>query len=410
MNLVGAYDSSSDDDDDDDRDKASVLSPSQEQPGPLPKVAGTNNERKIVRSKGEMTSSTATSINSGPMKKRKRERKKSSNTTQTPTAAKSRRKKTKAVVNALVLSPEIQAALARGDTLGDSDSDESPANKPPKVLRPAGSNPNDLLSLLPQPSTSASADDIFLKSQLKRRKAATAKSAQESAQQSGSRADKGSEAASQPTKSSEEGAAPPPAPPAGRTTARIMPTGQTEQGNASEEESDSDDGDDLLANMHAKSSSTATTPPLFTLPSRAKVLPIATTAATSPPLKTSDGAVVPLGGGAAGTDQAHVPAYFDEDETASKQSMGQWERQGVHPQGGPPVDQRWTGALHTGAGGTPGAVVASTWERPQQQSVGKGYESSYQVGYSVSCVWPRADFEYRGSSATAKLKHHSRGR
>ncbi|CAM9139439.1 unnamed protein product [Sphacelaria rigidula] len=104
------------------------------------------------------------------------------------------------VVSALVLSPEIQAALARGDTVADdSDSDldneataAAAAREMSAAKRRAAGGSNDLLSLLPQPSTATSADDILRKSQQKRRDSVAAKKVATSGQSRDVETDKGS--------------------------------------------------------------------------------------------------------------------------------------------------------------------------------------------------------------------------
>ena len=286
MNLVGGYDSS----DDDDEQQQQPPPPQQQQQqlksmsspmiaAAVPTPAAVHQHHK-ARGKGKAPAAPAPATSRHRHGHKKRRSKLGS------------KSKTK-VVNALVLSPEIQAALARGDALGDSDSDEAPEKKPPKISRPAGSNPNNLLSLLPKPSTTTSVDDILLKSQQKRRDVAAAKTALKKSKKAVKATEAATEAASATApgkkgsgKISRATTATPGAPDHAVTSS--PPGGGGGGGGAEyaaeeekEKEPDSDgDGDDLLASIYEKTgtsgasagsgSSSSISTPLFTLPSRAK--------------------------------------------------------------------------------------------------------------------------------------------
>ena len=309
MNLVAGYDSSSSDDDEPKQQKQ------QQQQTPPAVAAAAKGKGKAVMP--APTSTTQPKAGDASKNKRKSSSKKKKTSSK-------KRKKTK-TVNALVLSPEIQAALARGDTLGDSDTDDDgPTKKPPKIVRPPGSNPNDLLSLLPQPSTAASADDILLKNQKRREDAKTAKEAAKGE----TPATAASSAVATPTTTP----APAPAPATG--VGKVV----------EDQDSDSDDGeDDLLAGMHAKaaagaaagsdSGSGAVSAPLFTLPSRAKPPPgpVATGSLLAEEGVEAAGTAQPLGDGTA----AGAPGSF-EHHVAEQQQWGAVDipQQGAFPQGG----------------------------------------------------------------------------
>ncbi|CAM9660829.1 unnamed protein product [Pylaiella littoralis] len=385
MNLVGGYDSS-----DDDADEAQ-----QQQPTALGLPKGKGIARPFLTPLSALpATATATSKqqqqqqraeDANEMKKRKSSKSKKKKTT---TSGK-KRKKSK-TVNALVLSPEIQAALARGDTLGDSDSDDddAPDKKPPKIVRrPAGSDPNDLLSLLPQPSTAASAGDILLKNQKKRQEAKAAKSkpapagtsTPEGAASTAAAAAAAAEAAAEGSGGGSTS----------RTTAKPTTTGRAgsggnnsgDLGDDADQESDSDDdGDDLLAGMHARSAaagpaasdSQARTSSLFTLPSRARPPPGAAAAGVPLPAEETEavGAVPPT-----------------RDHTAVRGGGGYFEG-GAQDHGS--VGQKWgaTGEGHSATslhGGYGGAATEA----------GVSQHASYEVAPGQhtldSCV-PRAIF------------------
>lgn len=245
MNLVGGYESSEDENDGHTQDQkvSTVVSRAQASP-----------PRQDDLRTPETSSATPAKIRDGakPSKRRKAmsggKHSKSSN-----------KKKGKKTVNALVLSPEIQAALARGDRLGDSDSDDASDKKPPKIVRPPGSNPNDLLSLLPQPSTAANADAILLKAQRRRHEASAAGAAIPASGREKVKSEEGNYVKVNPSSS-------PPSHPS-------VDGGANKQ-EGSESDSNGSDGEDLLENMRAKSGSVdggnVKTTPLFTLPSRTK--------------------------------------------------------------------------------------------------------------------------------------------
>lgn len=373
MNLVGGYDSSDDDND----------SPGEKQEqshSPIPKAVQI--PQQAAKGKGKAKAAApppppiaapaapATTKKSGDGGKGKRKEKTGG---KSRTKHKKKGKKTK-TVNAFVLSPEIQAALARGDTLGDSDSDEPPEKRPPRIVRPPGSNPNDLLSLLPQPSTVASADDILLKSQLRRRDAAAARATaaaavaadappREAAAARGIEAERlGGEAVKPST--------------AARAEKVSAHGGPEEDG----EESDSDgDEDDLLANMRAKSASggpetetsasSINSAPLFTLPARSKQPPLApANAPGAPALEAERGEVLYEGVGAIGASGSSGPAISYVEPSgfvAGEQAAGRW---------GGGVDM-YEGGMY--AGDKSAAAAADGMQ-------GMAYGTSYQV--SLCCV------------------------
>ncbi len=312
MNLVGGYGSSSSDDDESKEHE-------QQQAQPTLDVAPKGKGKAVLPARATVGVKQPTAGDTS-MGKRKSSSTKKKKKKKNKVAASSKMKKKSKTVNALVLSPEIQAALARGDTLGDSDSDEDGPKKPPKIVRrPAGSNPNDLLSLLPQPSTAASADDILLKNKKRREEAKTA-----------AKADAAAEA--QPAASSSAAV---PAPTSTAAPATAAGVGKVVE----DEESDSDDDqDDLLAGMHAKaaaaaasgsdSGAAAISAPLFTLPSRAKQPPAAVAAVAAGSHLPDEGAEVagvtqPLVGDTAVGAQHHVVAHqWGAADTCSQGGIG----------------------------------------------------------------------------------------
>lgn len=245
MNLVGGYESSEDENDGHTQDpKVSTV---------IPRASASPPRRDDLRAP-KISSAIPVKIGDGakPSKRKAKSGGKQSKS--------SKKKKGKKTVNALVLSPEIQAALARGDRLGDSDSDDATDKKPQKIMSPPGSNPNDLLSLLPQASTAANADAILLKAQQRRQEASAA---------GATRPASGREK----VKESEEGnyakvnaSSSPPSHPS------VNARSGKREGN--ESDSNGSDGEDLLENMRAKSGSAdggnVEAAPLFTLPSRKK--------------------------------------------------------------------------------------------------------------------------------------------
>lgn len=297
MNLVGGYGSSSSDEDEPKK---------QQQQSKIELPKGKGKARALPAAAPAQASTTKQqqpTAEDTSKKKRKSSKKKKTAT---------KKKKKSKTINALVLSLEIQAALARGETLADSDSDdEAPDKKPPKIVRRPGSDPNNLLSLLPQPSTAASADDILLKNRKKREDAKTAKSAEAAATAAAA------------------AAATPPVPTAPATTTAPAPAGNSGGAGDQDEESDSDDGGEgLLAGMHAKSaaglatgsdSGTTRSSPLFTLPSRARPPPGAVaTALPLPEEKMETASAVPSFGD--GTPAA--PGYNElgaQDRSAGQQ-------------------------------------------------------------------------------------------
>ena len=237
MNLVGGYESSDDEGDEHNMEKkASKVD--QLSPG-------------VTSSETLTTSTTSLGARAGKKPKAKPGSK--------ATKGSIKKKSTK-IVNALILSPEIQAALARGYTLGDSDSDDTLDKKPPKIVRPAGSNANNLLSLLPKPSTAGNAESILLKSKRRRREAAEHRGA---ATTSGSKRENGS------GENDDSKASP---------TASRFSHPAADRSGVPEREDDSNsngsDGEDMLDNMRAASASRQDgkihATPLFTLPSRSK--------------------------------------------------------------------------------------------------------------------------------------------
>eukprot|EP00904_Undaria_pinnatifida_P007003 jgi/Undpi1/3432/HiC_scaffold_16.g06805.m1 len=250
-------------------------------------------------------------------------------------------------VNALGL--EIQAALARGDALGDSDSDEAPEKKPPKISRPAGSNPNNLLSLLPKPSTTTSVDDILLNGKISRATTATPGApdhAVTSSPPGGGGGGGGAEYAAEEEK---------------------------------EKEPDSDgDGDDLLASIYAKTgtsgasagsgSSNSISTPLFTLPSRAKP-----GGAVGAALLPDNGKILDEEGAGVGVipgiEHGGMPPQMEKGSQG--QCAGQW---GEMPQGEGGLAYAWqegeasqAAAAETGGGAYEMAYGASVEQYQQQQ-------------------------------------------
>eukprot|EP00752_Nemacystus_decipiens_P014603 g13004.t1 len=409
MDLVGGYGSSSSDDDE---PKEQQPQPQQSAPIEPPKGKGKapalpaaararqasiNNQQQqqqpIAEDTGKNKRKSSSGSGSGSSKKKKEKKKK--------------KKKSKTVINALVLSPEIQAALARGETLGDSDSDDdAPDKKPPKIVRrPAGSDPNDLLSLLPQPSTAASADDILLKNRKKRQDAKTAKS-------------DAAAAAAPPA------AAAAPAPAGDGKTAgdRKEPDKEEEEEKKEEKEeeegesdSDDDDGDDLLAGMRAKSAAAAggsdfgaapRSSPLFTLPSRSRQPPGPVAADPPPPEEETGvaGAVPPIVG----------------DDTPALAATGYSEQQGAHgrqwgatqnghplssPQGGGYGGAGYSSGAEAGLGaqygiyGTASVQHQAPYYQPPAPQAAAGFGGGMQQGASAH---EAAEFGGGGGKATRR--------
>lgn len=366
MDLVGGYGSSSSDDDEP-KEKQQQQSTLKEPPKGKGKARAPAALPAQASTTAKQQQPPAEEASSSSKKKRKNRSSSSSGSKKKKATSTKKHKKNKSkTINALVLSPEIQAALARGETLGDSDSDDdAPDKKPPKIVRrPAGSDPNDLLSLLPQPSTASSADDILLKNQKKREDAKTSKS--EAAETAAAAAAAATAAATTA--------------PATTTTAPA-PTGGGggvgDQDEPEDQESDSDeDGDDLLAGMRAKSASAPAAPaaagpdsaarsaPLFTLPSRARPPPGAVAADPSPSLEEEIGAVgVPP---PAGDDTALATPGHAEPGVQQQQPWGGGifnGHSGASPHGGYGGGAGYGGAVGAGAGAPYAAYGAAAGQQ-----------------------------------------------
>ena len=389
MNLVGGYDSSDDDDEQrppQPQQHKSVSSPITAGATAAAATAAGDQQRAGAHNKAKGKGKAPPDVSPTPAASKHRHDRKKRKGEPGATNAKEKKKKKKTkkfkVVNALVLSPEIQAALARGDALGDSDSDEAPERKPPKVSRPAGSNPNDLLSLLPKPSTVASADDILLKSRQKRRDAAAAKKTAKSGAGSKEKEAKTTSGATMVAHASTL---------TSDAADCAAAAEEEEEGEEQEQESESDEGgDDLLASIRAKSATSgagsSSSTPLFTLPSRAK----------PPPAAGAVGAV----GAVFLTDSGGV---LDEDGAGVGAIPGM-EHSGMPPQiesgmRGQGVGQQWDGLMPK-EGGT-GGESAYTWRAGAASQAplacndaaatsGRG-SGAYQMAYGASSVEVRSD-------------------
>eukprot|EP00903_Cladosiphon_okamuranus_P016177 g14928.t1 len=394
MNLVRGYGSSSSDDDEPKQHSATTtLEP--------PKAKG---KARAAAPRAAVSAQAASTIKQPPptadttSKKKRKSSSSSSSKNKKATSSKKKKKKSK-TINALVLSPEIQAALARGETLGDSDSDDDDSaadKKPPKIIRrPPGSNPNDLLSLLPQPSTAVGADDILLKNRRKRAEAKAAESQAAAAAAGSATAVAAAAAATAVSTAPATTAAP--AAPAGDA--------ETHDNEPEQEESDSDDGedeDDLLAGMRAKSAEAAAggsaaglastrSSPLFTLPSRARPPPGAPAADPPPPpeQEMAASAVLPIGDDTA----LAAPGYSVQGRQWG--AMGNGQPVGGSPPGG------YGGAGYGGVGAGVGAQYGTYGAAPaqQQQHQQQQHASYYQPAAAQAAAGFRGAVQQHGAGA-----------
>lgn len=246
MNLVGGYESS-DDEEALTTPQPSVMSPTL--------VLPAHQTHQPTRTKTKENRATDTKragkrCKRDPKGKERKPKKKESQSSK-------RKNRTGRVkkIDILILSPEIQAALARRDSLGDSDSDDAVNGaeinkKRTKVVHPPG-DPNDLLSLLPQPSTTVNAEEALLKVKRRSQGAAAAKEANKVLANTAPRK---IETEENVALESDEGVATVSGPASASKSTGKGPVSSAVIVGMDENENDADDSDeDVLSTLHVKS-------------------------------------------------------------------------------------------------------------------------------------------------------------